>query len=138
MVSGLTKVLLANDSGNTIRNMMPWTAPDVLTFIPTNTEIQQKHSAKAIEMPMPADAASALVSIRKPMIMPKPRVTTQRIRYRPISAMTAPTSGTERPIGSERNRSKTPFSMSEFRFWPSDTPAWAIDWASRPGSRNCR
>ena len=102
---------------------MPCTAPEVRTFMPTNTEIQQKHSAKAIEIPIPAEAASALVSIRKPMIMPKPRVTTQRMRYRPMSAMTAPTNGTDRPIGKERNLSNTPFSMSAFRFWPRATPA---------------
>ena len=52
MVSGLTKVLLAKDNGNTIRNITPCTAPDVRTVIPTNTEIQQKHSAKAMEMPI--------------------------------------------------------------------------------------
>ena len=33
------------------------------------------------------------------MIMPNPSVTTQRITYRTMSAMTAPTSGTDRPIG---------------------------------------
>ena len=80
IVSGLTKVLLANDNGNTIRNMTPCTAPDVLTFIPTNTEIQQKQSAKAMEMPMPAVAASGFVVIRNPISMPNPRVTTHRIR----------------------------------------------------------
>jgi len=130
--------LLANDNGNTIRNITPCTAPDVRTVIPTNTEIQQKHNAKAMEIPIAAVAAIGLVSIRKPMSMPNPRVTTHRIRYRPMSAITAPTSGTDRPIGSDRNLSKTPFSMSELRFWPNATPAIAMDWPSRPGNRNCR
>ena len=80
IVLGSTKVLLANDNGSTIRNMIPCTAPDVRAFIPTKTEIQQKQSAKAIEMPIPAVAAIALVSMRKPISMPNPSVTTHRIR----------------------------------------------------------
>ena len=52
-----------------------------------------------------------------------------------MSAITAPTSGTERPIGSERNRSKTPFSMSAFRFCPSATPAIAMVCAEQPGQQ---
>ena len=57
MVSGSTKVLEPNDSGSTIRNITPCTAPGVRTSMPTQTEIQQKHSAKAIEMPTAAVAA---------------------------------------------------------------------------------
>ena len=49
-------------------------------FIPTKTEIQQKQSANAIEMPIPAVAAITLVSMRKPISMPNPSVTTHRIR----------------------------------------------------------
>jgi hypothetical protein len=40
-----------------------------------------------------------------------------------MSDITAPTSGAERLIGSERNRSKTPLVMSALRFVPSATPA---------------
>ncbi len=41
-------------------------------------------------------------------------------------------------MGSDRNRSNTPFWMSLFRFCPSETPASEIDWARIPGSRYCR
>ncbi len=47
-----TKVLLPNDSGKISRNMMPCTAPDVRAFMPTHTEIQQKHSANAMATPI--------------------------------------------------------------------------------------
>ena len=47
--------------------MIPCTAPDVRAIMPMNTEIQQKHSANAIEMPTAATAASGLVVTRKPM-----------------------------------------------------------------------
>src|ERR1019366_8671142 len=50
-----TKTLLPNESGSTSRNMMPCTAPDVRATIPTKTEIQQKHSANAIEIPIAAN-----------------------------------------------------------------------------------
>ena len=47
--------------------MIPCTAPDVRAIIPTNTEIQEKHSAKAIEIPSGRSTPSQLVPTRKPM-----------------------------------------------------------------------
>jgi len=55
-----------------------------------------------------------------------------------MSARTAPTSGTALATGRLRKRSKTPFSTSVLRFTPMDTPAIAMVWARRPGSRNWR
>ena len=52
--------------------------------------------------------------------------------------MTAPTSGADRAIGSDRNRSKTPFSMSWLRLTPMLTLAMAMVWPTMPGSRNWR
>ena len=46
---------------------MPCTAPGVRAIMPTNTEIQQKQSANAIDDRDAASAAGGLVSIRKPM-----------------------------------------------------------------------
>src|ERR1700745_3683041 len=63
---------------------------------------------------------------------------THTIRYRKNSASTAPTSGTARPMGSDRNRSKTPFSMSAFMFCPIAMELIASVCASSPGSRQCR
>ena len=79
-VDVFTKTLLPNDSGSTSRNMMPCTAPEVRAIMPTNTEIQQKHSANAIEIPIAASIANGLVWIRNPMRYPKPSVITQTIR----------------------------------------------------------
>ena len=62
-----TNVLLPNDSGKMSRNMIPCTDPDVRAIIPTKTEIQQKHSANAIETPIAAIAASGFVVIRNPI-----------------------------------------------------------------------
>jgi hypothetical protein len=67
MVEVGTNVLLPNERGSTSRNMTPCTAPDVRTFMPTHTEIQQKHSANAIDRLMAATADSASVSTRKPI-----------------------------------------------------------------------
>ena len=63
---------------------------------------------------------------------------THSSRYRKKSASTAPTSGTERPIGSDRKRSNTPFAMSAFMFCPIEMLLIAIVWPIRPGSRNWR
>ena len=41
-------------------------------------------------------------------------------------------------MGSDLNRSNTPFSMSAFMFWPIEIELIAIVCASRPGSRNSR
>ena len=67
IVSVGTKVLLPKLSGSTIRNMMPCTAPEVRATIPTNTEIQQKHSAKAMESPDGRERLRGPVSTRKPI-----------------------------------------------------------------------
>ena len=50
-----------------IRNMIPCTAPDVRTFIPTNTDTQLSDSAKTIASRQPARALSGFVRIRKPI-----------------------------------------------------------------------
>ena len=60
--------------------MIPCTAPGVRAIIPTNTEIQAKQSAKAIEIPSAASTPSQLVPTWKPMRRPTPIVTTKRIR----------------------------------------------------------
>jgi len=52
--------------------------------------------------------------------------------------VTAPTSGTERAIGSDLKRSNTPFAMSAFMFCPIEMLLIAIVWPIRPGSRNWR
>ena len=70
IVSVSTNVLLPKLSGSTSRNMIPCTAPGVRAIIPTNTEIQQKHSAKAMEIATAASTSSAEVSTRKPIRKP--------------------------------------------------------------------
>ena len=67
-----------------------------------------------------------------------PRVEIVTITYRTTSPRTAPSSGAERGIGSDRNRSNTPLSMSVLRFTPIAMAPVAIVWARMPGSRNCR
>jgi len=133
-----TYTLLPKANGNTSRNITPCTAPDVRTIMPTNTEIQQKHSPKPIDRATAASAGTTPVVIRKPITAPKPSITTHTVRYRMMSAKTEPTSGAAREIGSDRNRSKTPFSMSALRFCPSAIPPIASDWPSMPGSSNSR
>ena len=55
--------------------MIPCTAPGVRAIIPTNTEIQPKQSANAIEQRRaPPSTPSQPVATRKPMSMPKPIV----------------------------------------------------------------
>ena len=45
---------------------MPCTAPGVRASMPTNTEIQHRHSAKPIASRQAASTSGALVSARKP------------------------------------------------------------------------
>ena len=56
---------------------MPCTAPGVRAIMPTNTDAQQRHSAKAIASAQAASTSSGPVPARKPSTMPKPIVTTQ-------------------------------------------------------------
>ena len=63
---------------------------------------------------------------------------THSSRYRKKSASTAPTSGTERAIGSARKRSNIPLPMSAFMFCPIEMLLIAIVCPIRPGSRNWR
>ena len=119
---------------------MPCTAPEVRAIMPTQTETQQKQRANADRRVPTAASARQRVGLH-----PEAEDVAEAEDDRRTgsgsgqkSASTAPTSGAERAIGSDRNRSKTPFSMSALRFWPSATPAIAMPWPSRPGSRYCR
>lgn len=72
-----TNTLLPNDNGRTSRNITPCTAPEVRTFKPTNTETQQKQSAKPIETATAASSSTGPVCTRKPSSVPKPRKNAQ-------------------------------------------------------------
>jgi hypothetical protein len=54
------------------------------------------------------------------------------------SADTAPIRGADRPIGSERNRSNTPFLMSVLRFTPMDSEVNRTVCTMIAGSTYCR
>jgi len=118
--------LLPKLSGITISMLMPVTAPEVRAFIPMNTDTQTKESAKPIASAIPPTTSPIEVWNRNPMIIPTPTVTSSKIAYRTKSASTAPTSGADLPIGSDLNRSKTPFSISLFRLAPRLMPAMAM------------
>src|SRR5579863_9726474 len=64
IVETRTNVLLPNDSGNTIRNITPCTAPADRTVMPTNTEIQANDSAKQIAIATAASSFSGSVWTR--------------------------------------------------------------------------
>jgi len=65
--SGDTKADEPKLSGSTIRNMIPCTAPAVRARMPTNTDAQQKHSAKATASRQASSTSGALVVARNPM-----------------------------------------------------------------------
>src|SRR5476649_1396002 len=113
-----TKVEEPKVSGNTIRNEMPCTAPELLASIPMSTETQHRLTANAMMTMIARATCHQGVLNLNPMIAPNTSVTVMAIEWRTISPRTAPNSGAERAIGSDRNRSKMPFWMSVFRFTP--------------------
>ena len=140
IVSVGTKVLLPKLSGSTIRNPMPCTAPGGAgdhadeDRDPAEAEREpdrERHRRQA--------RTSGSVWTRNPMIIPAPRVTDAEHEVaREVGDAPLRPAGADRAIGSERNRSKMPFSMSVLRLVPRAMPAMAIDWPRMPGSRNCR
>ncbi len=70
------------------------------------------------------------------MMAPNTRVTVMAIECRTMSPSTAPNSGADRAIGSDRNRSKMPFWMSVLRFTPIVSDVNMIVCTMMPGSAN--
>ncbi|GAA4934443.1 hypothetical protein GCM10023334_042680 [Nonomuraea thailandensis] len=63
-----------------------------------------------------------------------PKVSVAAIRYRTRSATIGPASGAIRAIGSDLNRSKTPFSMSSRSCVPVAMHVVSTVWARMPGT----
>jgi hypothetical protein len=131
-------MLLPNTSGNIPRKEYVCTPCAVLTSMPTSADTQHMARAKASTSRQPAAAASGLFSIRKPRIMPKPRVTATMMTYRTMSPSTAPASGAHRAIGRLRNRSNTPVEMSLLSISPVPTVPKITVMTRMPGSADCR
>ena len=134
-----TKVDDPKVSGNTTRNEMPWTAPELRASMPMNTETQQRLTANTMSSRNP-NATSCERGVEpesdegaeQQRDGDRDRVADDVARARPRTAeLTA-------AIGSDRNRSKTPFLMSVLRFTPMVSEVNMIVCTMMPGSANCR
>ncbi len=133
-----TNTLLPNVNGMISTNIMPCTAPGVLSSMPTNTDAQQKHSPNTSASPIAISSSTGPVCTRKPMIVATTSSTRMHTTYRTMSARTAPMSGADLAIGMARNRSNTPLETSVFSCTPAVMLACRMFITSTPGTSICR
>jgi hypothetical protein len=137
-VSAGTNAFDAKVSGNSTIIEMPCTDDADRAITPKNAKIQDSAHALTITSSPAATTPTAPPSGRQPMIRPMTIVSAVAMRYRMVSASSAPASGAIRAMGSDRNRSNTPLSMSSRSWTPVTTDVVMTVCTRMPGMKNGR
>jgi hypothetical protein len=137
-VSAGTNAFDANVSGNSTIIEMPWTDDAERAITPKKAKIQDSAHALTTTSSPAATTPTAPPSGRQPMIRPMTIVSVVAMRYRIVSASRAPASGAIRAMGSDRNRSNTPLSMSSRSCTPVTTDVVMTVCTRMPGMKNGR
>src|SRR3954451_10544614 len=131
-----TNVLATNVSGKITMKLALLTTSGVRTISPTVAITQLNAYANSSSRRNPRAASGPEEWIRQPTTRPVTTMTTIEIALSPTSAAVRPTSTADRLIGSERNRSMSPFWMSSAMLAPVMVDPKITVWARMPGSRH--
>src|SRR3954451_4989093 len=112
IVVGLTNTLLRKVSGNSTSMLTPITDFSERRNSPNIVQTQENANENTTSSPTPATTPGTPPAGRKPSTSPITMIVVAARTYRSRSPKIAPTSAAGRQIGSVRNRSNTPFSMS--------------------------